>query len=170
MRNERTKEIALTALLAALVFVATYIVRIPNPSTGGYIHLGDCMIFFAVVMVGRKNGALAAGIGAALSDLLAGAAMWIVPTFFVKFIMAYVMGTVINNDPFNNKRQLIGAALGGILQVTGYTILSMLFYGKEAGLVSIPAELLQSGVGVFLFIVIMKVIGKNAKELAKNRK
>lgn len=75
MTNNRTKEIATTALMAALVFVATYLIKFPNPATSGYSHMGDCMIFLAVVMIGRKNGAIAAAIGGALSDLLAGAAV-----------------------------------------------------------------------------------------------
>lgn len=72
--NEKTRTLVMTALMAAIIFVATYIIKIPNPATGGYSHMGDCMIFLAVIMLGRKNGAIAAGIGGALSDLLAGAA------------------------------------------------------------------------------------------------
>ena len=49
-----------TALMAALIFVATYLIKIPNPATGGYSHMGDCMIFIAVVMLGRRNGSMAA--------------------------------------------------------------------------------------------------------------
>ena len=78
--NEKTRTLVMTALMAAIIFVATYIIKIPNPATGGYSHMGDCMIFLAVIMLGRKNGAIAAGIGGALSDLLAGAAAWILPT------------------------------------------------------------------------------------------
>ena len=45
MRSDRTMAVAYTALMAALVFVATYLIKIPNPATGGYSHMGDCMIF-----------------------------------------------------------------------------------------------------------------------------
>lgn len=86
MTSTKTKDIVMTALMAALVFVATYLIRIPNPATGGYSHLGDCMIFLAVVLMGRRNGALAAAIGGGLSDFLAGAPMWILPTL-VKVVL-----------------------------------------------------------------------------------
>ena len=76
MENRKITYMVYTALMAALIFVATYLIKIPNPATGGYSHMGDCMIFIAVVMLGRRNGSMAAAIGGALSDLLAGAAVW----------------------------------------------------------------------------------------------
>ena len=105
MKN-RTAEVTYTALLAALVFVATYLIKIPNPATGGYSHMGDCMVFLAVVMIGRRNGSIAAAIGGALSDLLAGAAAWVLPTLIIKFAMAFIMGTIIYGDPMNRKNSL----------------------------------------------------------------
>ena len=36
---------------------------------------------------GENDGALAGGLGGALSDLLSGAAVWVLPTFFIKYAM-----------------------------------------------------------------------------------
>lgn len=83
MTNETTKRIAKTALMIALIFVCTFTIKLPNPATGGYTHMGDCMAFLAVLYLGKKDGALAAGLGAALSDLLTGAMIWVLPTFFL---------------------------------------------------------------------------------------
>ena len=52
MQHEKTKELAMTALMTALIFTATYIIKIPNPATGGYTHMGDCMIFRGVIVLG----------------------------------------------------------------------------------------------------------------------
>ena len=101
MTNETTKRIAKTALMIALIFVCTFTIKLPNPATGGYTHMGDCMAFLAVLVLGKKDGALAAGLGAALSDLLTGAMIWVLPTFIFKFIMGYIMGVVLekgNNE------------------------------------------------------------------------
>ena len=32
MQHEKTKELAMTALMTALIFTATYIIKIPNPA------------------------------------------------------------------------------------------------------------------------------------------
>ena len=102
MTNETTKRIAKTALMIALIFVCTFTIKLPNPATGGYTHMGDCMAFLAVLYLGKKDGALAAGLGAALSDLLTGAMIWVLPTFIFKFIMGYIMGVVLEKG--NNEK------------------------------------------------------------------
>lgn len=113
MTNETIKRIAKTALMIALIFVCTFTIKLPNPATGGYTHMGDCMAFLAVLYLGKKDGALAAGLGAALSDLLTGAMIWVLPTFIFKFIMGYIMGVVLEKG---NNEKWIGS-LGLVLVV-----------------------------------------------------
>ena len=84
------KRIVRIAMMAALIFAGTYTFKIPIAITGGYTHLGDCAIFVGVMLLGRKDGALAAALGAALSDLLSGAMLWVLPTFIIKGIMALI--------------------------------------------------------------------------------
>lgn len=144
----------MTALMAAIIFVATYLIRLPNPATGGYSHLGDCMIFLAVVLLGRKNGAAAAAIGGAFSDFLAGAAIWIVPTLVIKYIMAYIMGTIIKSSPANKKLQLAGAVIGGIFQIIAYTLVKVVLLGKEVAFVSLPNISIQTTFGIVIFMIL----------------
>ena len=154
MVNNKTREMVTTALMAALIFVATFLIKIPNPATGGYSHMGDCMIFLAVVFLGRKNGSMAAGIGGALSDFLAGAPIWILPTFIIKYIMAFIMGTIIKKQPESKKLQLIGATVGGIFQIIGYTLAKVILIGVAPALMSVPNVSIQTVVGIVLFIAL----------------
>ena len=66
----RTVDITVTAAMAALVFLGTYIFKIPTIS--GYVHLGDCMIILTVALFGMKKGAVAGAIGGGLSDFIGG--------------------------------------------------------------------------------------------------
>ena len=154
MVNNKTREMVTTALMAALIFVATFLIKIPNPATGGYSHMGDCMIFLAVVFLGRKNGSMAAGIGGALSDFLAGAPIWILPTFIIKYIMAFIMATIIKKQPESKKLQLIGAIVGGIFQIIGYTLAKIVLIGVAPALMSVPNVSIQTLVGIVLFIAL----------------
>ena len=54
-----TKEITKIAMMAALVFIAIYSLKVP--SLHGYTHLGDCMIFISVLLLGGKKGSIAGG-------------------------------------------------------------------------------------------------------------
>lgn len=169
MKSKDTFSVAYTALMAALVFVATYLIKIPNPATGGYSHMGDCMIFLAVVILGRRDGAIAASIGGALSDLLAGAAAWIVPTLVIKFIMAFIMGTIILKEPMNTKRQFVGAAAGGIFQMVSYTVVKIVLIGIGPAVMSIPNVTIQTGVGIILFMVLVKILSNHAAGIFRMR-
>ena len=55
MTNETTRRIAKTALMIALIFVCTFTIKLPNPATGGYTHMGDCMAFLAVLYLGKTH-------------------------------------------------------------------------------------------------------------------
>lgn len=69
MTNKKTKNIAITALMIALVFVGTFSIRFPNPATGGYFHMGDSMMFTGVIILGKRNGSIAGALGGALLGL-----------------------------------------------------------------------------------------------------
>ena len=63
------KEICVAGVMAAFVFIATFVPQIPIPL--GYAHLGDGAIFLAVVLAGRRAGIFAGAFGSALADLAA---------------------------------------------------------------------------------------------------
>jgi len=166
--SEKTKVLVMTALMAAIIFVATYLIRIPNPTTGGYSHLGDCMIFLAIVILGRRNGSLAAGLGGALSDFLAGAPIWILPTLVIKYVMGFIMGTIIKSYPESHKLQLIGAIIGGLFQIIAYTLVKVILIGTEAAVLSIPNVTLQTAFGIVVFMILSRAVGKSLLKFMKN--
>ncbi len=93
--DNKVKRMILTGLMMALITVATMIVQIPIPFTNGYIHLGDSMIFLAVLILGWRHGAIAAAVGSALGDLIPGYMHWVLWTFCIKGLMAVFMGIAI---------------------------------------------------------------------------
>jgi uncharacterized membrane protein len=80
--------------MAALTFISTSILAFPVAFTNGYIHLGDGFVMSCGVILGKRNGALAAGIGSALADIYLGYASWALPTFIIKALMAYLVGYI----------------------------------------------------------------------------
>lgn len=95
MKEIKMQTLVKTALMMALVYIFTTAFKVPTPLTGGYTHLGDCMIFLAVLLLGRKNGTIAASFGAALADLLGGYVIYVIPTLIIKAVMAFTMGTFV---------------------------------------------------------------------------
>ena len=162
MENVRqdTKSLTKMAVLAAMVFIATFAIRVP--SLHGYTHPGDSMIFLAVILLGTRKGALAGGLGAALADLISGYAHWIIPTFFIKFGMAVIMGLIMNRlFPKLKFSWLIGAVLGGLFQIAAYTFCNFIFFNLPYAIAEILGLFCQTGVGLLIAIVVVTLLTKS---------
>jgi uncharacterized membrane protein len=172
MEDKKIKEMVYTSLFAALICVATFIIKIPSPVTNGYTHLGDGFIFIAVLLLGKKNGAWAGSIGAALADITGGYSFYALPTFIIKGIMALIMGVVIEKLPNTSKRKWIaGAILGSVWQIFAYYVVGSLMVGNFVSTISeIPGNAFQSAAGIFTAAAFMTVfkhtpLGKNTLEI-----
>ena len=88
-RDFTAKDLVLTALMTAIVFLATFVPHIPIPL--GYAHLGDAAIFLFALLTPRRSALFAACFGSALADFMSGFALWIVPTLVIKFVMAEIV-------------------------------------------------------------------------------
>ena len=152
MDDKKIKDMVYTALFAALVCVATFIIKVPSPITGGYTHLGDGFIFVAVILLGKKNGAWAGSIGAALADIIGGYSFYALPTFIIKGFMALIMGSMIEKLPSKIKNKWIaGAVMGSLWQVLAYYLVGSLFVGNFITTISeIPGNVIQSVAGIIV--------------------
>lgn len=149
MKKIYTKDIVIVGMMAALVFVGTYFFKIPT--TFGYTHLGDCMLIFAVCMFGTKRGALAGAIGAGLSDLLGGYAVWVVPTMLFKAAWAVIMGVIAYKVLSKFKYGwLAGAFVGGIVHIILYTVIKIPLFGMEYAIARIPVISGQTLCGIVI--------------------
>ena len=155
-----TKDITKIAIMSALVFIATYLIKIP--SLNGYTHIGDSMIIISALILGKKKGALAAGLGASLCDLLSGYMQYIIATFFIKAIMVIIICTIV--EKLINKTKLawiIGSIIGCTFQVIGYCLVETVMYGFAAAIASVPGNIIQSIVGIVLAVVLAAVLEKS---------
>lgn len=162
MRNpvgERVFNMVLMGLMTCLVIVATMFIKIPIPMTSGYVHLGDSMIFLSVLILGKKNGSIAAGVGSALGDILGGYAIWAPWTLVIKFIMAWILG--IFTERFGKKGEIIGMIIAGIEMTAGYYVASSVMYGSWiVTLADIPWNIGQFAVGMIIAGVLYEALVK----------
>jgi uncharacterized membrane protein len=168
--KDKTMKIILTGLMMAMIVVATMLIVIPVPfSSGGYIHLGDAMIFLSVLILGWRYGAVAAGVGSMLSDILLGYAAYAPWTLFVKGIMGAVMGLFIMKAMNKEGKsvmgvplyQMIGMILAGCEMVAGYYLADGVLYGNfVSALLGIPWNILQFGVGTVLATLLAAALYK----------
>lgn len=160
--NSKTKKIVITALLCALVCVATMIIKIPSPLKG-YINLGDCIVLLAGWMLPPLYGFLAAGLGSMLADLFAGYITYAPATFIIKGAMALIVFAcfkLLNKKIGKLPSQIIGSILAELAMILGYFIFEGFLYGFAPSLVNIPANAFQGVAGIIIGIILTNVLDK----------
>jgi len=90
----KTRDIALTGLMTAMVLVITRAFVLPIPQTKGFFNLGEAGVYMAAVLFGPAVGALAGGIGSALADLTLGYAQYAPFTLVIKGVEGALVGLI----------------------------------------------------------------------------
>ena len=149
----KTKDITLTGLMAALIFIGTFFFKIPSPF--GYNHFGDGFMLLTVFMLGYKKGAFAGAIGAGFADLIGGYTVWVLPTIVIKSMWALIIGLFMVKLGKNNKiMPYIGVGVGAIFHICAYTLVRIFLYGISAALV------FQTVSGVVIFAALYVCVSK----------
>ncbi|MBK3496781.1 ECF transporter S component [Viridibacillus sp. YIM B01967] len=164
--NSRTMDLILTAMLIALVFVATLLLNIKLPITanGGLVHLGTAMLFIASILFGPKKGAIAGAVGMGLFDLISGWTLWAPFTILARGLQGYIVGKIAwskhrkgNNFTFN-----LLATISSIPFMLGvYYICERVLFGSWIiPIASIPGNLVQNVVGICVAIPVCAALKK----------
>ncbi|MGQ9565790.1 MAG: ECF transporter S component [Candidatus Bathyarchaeales archaeon] len=156
-------QLSLSAVMAALVCVATLVIRIPNPM-GGYFNVGDVMIFVGALTFGPFVGGIAGGVGSALADFF-GFPQFVFFTLIIKGFEGLVAGLITNKKSV--LRDGVAVASGGIVMIFGYFITEIYLWGIGGALAEVPGNIGQILVGGIGGISIALVLRRRLPEIMK---
>lgn len=162
MKDNTTKKLVFAALFAALVCVATMVIRIPTP-LGGYIHAGDAVVLLAAFVLGPVWGASAAGLGSALADLVSGYVLYAPGSFVIKAVTALLAGLLLSRRFIKAEaaKALCAGIISELVMVGGYLFYEAVILSFGAGAVAnVPLNCVQGAFGAFaaaaLYIALSK--------------
>jgi uncharacterized repeat protein (TIGR04002 family) len=166
--NQQThlRQLVLTALFASAITVMTaYILHIPIP-TGGYIHLGDALIYLAACLLPLPYAAAAAAVGAGLADLLT-APMWVLPTLVIKAVL--VLFFTSKSERVLCPRNCAAVVMAGLFSPAAYALAGCAMAGTMTAFLPQFLGTLVQGIGSgALFLVIAPALdGVKLKEHVK---
>ena len=147
MSDQQIKRLAMGGVMAAMVFVMTYLPKVPVPVTGGYVHLGDGMVFLAAMLLGPM-GVAASAVGSALSDLVGGYMAYLAPTFLIKGLMALIAWKL--HKPGHLLQTALAFVLAEAVMVAGYFTFEAILYGLPAALGAVGPNAIQGAAGVVI--------------------
>lgn len=177
MKKFTVRDLAEVGVLAALVFVATYFLKIgpiPTPAGPTMLKTGNAICLLGGLLFGKTKGGLAAGIGSMLYDLTDPVFVASAPfTFCFFFAMAFICGAIAERGEPSFKRSLIAASSGAVSYIIlsigkSYIQLILEGSGSAAALVTCGTKLLVSGVNA-VFAIVVSVIFAPVFKKALNR-
>lgn len=162
-------DIVMVGLMAAIVFVLTYFVKIQIPTPTGPVMFKAANIFILLsgLLLGGVRGGLAAGLGSMIYDLLDPAYVtesWV--TFIRFFLIAFICGIIAyarKSHGENKVQNIIAALVGAISSLVLYAIqcvIKLMITGSAftAAVVASAPKLLVSSINAviaFVFAVIL---------------
>ncbi|MDU6030735.1 MAG: ECF transporter S component [Peptoniphilus harei] len=162
MKNFKVRDLVVTSLFIALVYVFTWIVKIQLPFSpnGGLIHLGNVPFFLAAIFFDKRVGMTAGALGMGLFDLTSGWILWSPMTVISALIMGYILNKM-NYKKYTLKSLILSFVLVALVKVVVYYIGEIFILSSFAApLASIPGNLIQIGVSSVIVLVILKPMEK----------
>ena len=163
MRKNKVFNLAMSGMMAALVFVATWFIKLPVSLTQGYIHLGDGFILLGAALLGNI-AVPAAAVGSMLADLLGGYTVYCLPTFLIKGAVAAVAVQAFRH-PKSHFSRILWMILAELVMVAGYFAAEWLIlgYGLAAALSAVLPNLVQGLSGVIIGAVFAPILLRQFK-------
>lgn len=163
------KDLVITALFIALVYVFTAFinVRLPIGGNGGLIHLGNIPLFIAAIIFGKRTGCIAGAVGMGLFDLLSGWVIWAPFTFVIVGLMGFVVGLITEKKKkhiFLWYTLAIIAALA--VKIVGYYFAEVILYQNFlVPFESIPGNIIQVSAAGIVTLIIAYPLSKIATKM-----
>lgn len=148
--------LAITAMMAAVVFALTYVRLLPTPD-GGYIHPGDAGIYFSAFAFGPWVGAIVGGLGTALADAAGGFPQWAPFSFVIHGVQGLLVGWIYDRWP-GTWGMIAALVVGGLIVVLGYLPVGMLLASPAQAITAIPWNLAQVAIGAIISVPLFLLV------------
>ena len=136
---EKTKKLALTAIMAALCYLSFTFLQIKIPTPAGYtsFHLGNAFCVLAALLIDGISGGIAGAIGMGIGDLLDPAYVITAPkTIILKFFIGFICGSIAHKIFHINELEgkklfqatVISISVAMLFNMLGEPLLSYLYY------------------------------------------
>ncbi|MBR3841281.1 MAG: ECF transporter S component [Erysipelotrichales bacterium] len=167
MNHNQIKNLTLTGLGMAIVFIGTMII-IPN-STGGYFNLGDGFIMLFASIVHPFEAFLIGGVASCMVDAVSGYTPYIIPTLVTKGLEAISISYIMNKYRSNSKIKYFAYLVGACLMVIGYFLFEI-YLNQSIGIavIALPGNIFQSLVGYVIAVILEPTIYRLAHKFQKD--
>ncbi len=156
-KSQVIKNMVMAAVFAAMTTLLTMFFHIPF-GNGGYVHLGDAVIFLSASLLPVPYAVAAAGIGGALSDLFLFPA-YALPTMIVKALLALTFSR--KKEKIICLRNILALPVCAVITIGGYYLAESILYSNwVAPVASMLPNLIQAAGSSAAYIILGLALDK----------
>lgn len=151
------RSLTVTAVCIAIVAVLVASVPVPIPATGGFTHPGAVAEIFVALAFGPVVGMVAAGVGAAIADLVLGFGSFAPLTLIAHGSLGALAGYIGWKKGWTG--QIVGWLVGGLALVAVYFVGEATVYGfgMAGATAELPINIFQVGLGL-LGLLLLRLV------------
>lgn len=139
-------------MFAAMIFGLTML-HVPI-GAGGYIHVGDAVIYVTALLMGGPWAFVSAAIGAACADIVSGFAVYAIPSAVIKVLIAVPFVLISKKESkLLSVRSAAFTVISGIITILGYFLTDLIVY-REGAIADLPANVIQAVGSAVVFVVL----------------
>lgn len=139
-------------MFAAMIFGFTML-HVPI-GAGGYIHVGDAVIYVTALLMGGPWAFISAAIGAACADVVSGFAVYAIPSAIIKVLVALPFVLISKKEKnLLSIRTALFTVISGVITILGYFLADLIVY-REGAIADLPANVIQAVGSAVVFIVL----------------
>lgn len=152
-----TRIITLTAVCIAITYAFVASTPIPIAATGGFTHPGAVAEIFVAMAFGPIVGVVAAGVGAAIADLVLGYGSFAPLTLIAHGSLGFLAGWLGWKKGWGG--MLVGWIVGGLALVGIYFVgeATVYGYGVAGAGAEVPFNLVQVALGIVGIVLLEQV-------------
>lgn len=171
MKKNTIQNTALTAVFIALITGLT-LIHLPIPVRGGYVHLGDSIIYLSASFLPFPFAVAAAALGGAFADAVSGFIIWSPFSLVIKALNVLpfaIYEKCKKTAKIITAKSIVLTVASGIITCVFYFSASCIIYGSPAAaLTDLPGNAIQAIGSAVIYILIGKALdGSKIKEKFK---
>ncbi|MDO4564806.1 MAG: ECF transporter S component [Clostridia bacterium] len=157
-QDSKTRNLVLSGVMAAAVMLMT-MVSLPLPSGAGYIHLGDAAVLLCAALLPLSIAWAAAGLGAALADIILGFTIYAPASLVIKGLMCLICCLLLK--VLRGRLSVFAYLVAALVVPLGYLLYETVLGLGAAAVTNIPLNSLQALAGALLAFAAGLALNKN---------
>lgn len=161
----KTHQLVYLAILSSFIVVLGIVIKIQTP-VGIFTPMCDAGVFVTALFFGANSGLAVGALSGCLIDFLSGAYEWMFFSLIIHGFQGFIVGWSLKKKQVSGIIcRIFSLALGALVMIVGYALSGSFLYGWALAIARVPGNIIQTGLGIGIALIIESVIRKNFRKL-----